>query len=115
MTAKLAHFEISAPNDGALVDFYAQLLGWSTDRKGPGYTLVRPDDGPAGAIVESAESRITLGVTVDDLDSFVSRVVELGGQLLMPPTDNGWVIKALIADPAGNTVSLIQNQSPADR
>lgn len=115
MTAKLAHFEISAPDDQALVSFYAQLLGWPTDPKGPGYTLVQPEHGPAGAIVESPENRITLGVTVDDLDALVARVVELGGQVLMPPTDNGWVTKALIADPGGNALSLIQDRPSARR
>jgi hypothetical protein len=26
----------------------------------------------------------------------------------MPPTDNGWVTKAQVTDPAGNIVTLIQ-------
>jgi hypothetical protein len=26
----------------------------------------------------------------------------------MPPTDNGWVVKAQIRDPAGNLLTLIQ-------
>ncbi|MDQ2956952.1 MAG: VOC family protein [Actinomycetota bacterium] len=115
MIANLAHFEISAPNDQAVADFYAQLLGWSTDPKGPGYTLIRPHAGPAGAIVESPESRVCLGVTVDDLDAAIEQVVGLGGQVLMPATDNGWVRKASIADPAGNVMSLIQDRPAAGR
>ena len=29
----------------------------------------------------------------------------------MPPTDNGWVVKAQVRDPAGNTLTLIE-QAP---
>jgi predicted enzyme related to lactoylglutathione lyase len=51
-----------------------------------------------------------LGVTVADRDAAVSRATELGGQVLMPPTDNGRVTRALVADPGGNTLSLIQDR-----
>ncbi len=115
MTARLAHFEILGPDDGSLVAFYRDLLDWPTDSQGPGYTLVRPEGGPDGAIVESPDSRITLGVTVADLDTVVARVTELGGQVLMPPTDNGWVTRALVADPNGNTLSLIQDRPSSSR
>jgi predicted enzyme related to lactoylglutathione lyase len=115
MTAKLAHFEILGPDDDALVAFYRDLLGWPTDDRGPGYTLIRPDGGPNGAIVESPDNGVTLGATVGDLDAAVARAAELGGQVLMPPTDNGWVTRALVADPAGNTLSLIQDRPSPGR
>ncbi len=115
MTARIAHFDITAPDDAALIDFYAGLFDWSVDRKGPGYTLLQPADGPGGAIVEAPEARVVLGVTVDDLEAAVRRVTELGGTVQMPPTDNGWVTKALVTDPSGNPLSLIQAQRPAGR
>ena len=115
MTSKLVHFEIVGPDDQALVAFYHHLLGWPTDHRGPGYTLVRPEDGPSGAIIESAENRVTLGVTVTDVQATVARAADLGGEVLMPPTDNGWVTKALIADPAGNTISLIADHPSPGR
>lgn len=111
MSAPVAHFEINGPDEQALVASYTNLLGWPADHRGPGYTLVKPDSGPAGAIVESPESRLILGVTVNDLDAVVERVTGLGGQVVMPPTDNGWVSKALVTDPAGNTLSLIQDRN----
>lgn len=115
MNARLAHFEILGPDDEPLVAFYHDLLGWQTDRQGPGYTLVHPEGGPGGAIVESPENRVTLGVAVADLDAAVARVVDLGGEVLMPPTDNGWVTRALVTDPAGNTLSLIQDRPSPGR
>ncbi|MFZ0169619.1 MAG: VOC family protein [Candidatus Dormiibacterota bacterium] len=115
MTARLAHFEILGPDDRSLVAFYHDLLGWPTDSQGPGYTLVHPEGGPGGAIVESPDSRVTLGVTVADLDATVARVRDLGGQILMPPTDNGWVTRALVTDPGGNALSLIQDRPSPGR
>ncbi len=115
MIAKLSHFAISGPNEKATIDFYSELLGWPTDRRGPGYTLNQPDEGPTGAIVEAAEHRVTLGVSVDDLDAAVRQAAVLGGQVLMPPTDNGWVRKALAIDPAGNALSLLQYRAASGR
>lgn len=115
MTARLAHFEITAPDDTRLVAFYGDLLGWPTARRGPGYTLVKPPQGTSGAIVEGPEARVTLGVSVEDLDAAVARAAELGGTVVMPATDNGWVVKALISDPAGNLLSLIQDQPAKGR
>jgi hypothetical protein len=31
-----------------------------------------------------------------------------GGDVVMPVTDNGWVRKAQVRDPAGNILTLIQ-------
>ncbi|MGC2208439.1 MAG: VOC family protein [Candidatus Dormiibacterota bacterium] len=84
MTARLAHFEILGPDDRSLVAFYHDLLGWPTDSQGPGYTLVHLEGGPGGAIIESPDSRVTLDVTVADLDATVARVRDLGGQIPMP-------------------------------
>jgi predicted enzyme related to lactoylglutathione lyase len=49
-------------------------------------------------------------VAVADLDAAIERAVALGGTVTMPPTDNGWVVKAQVADPAGNPVTLIQQR-----
>jgi predicted enzyme related to lactoylglutathione lyase len=34
-------------------------------------------------------SRIVLGITVDDLESSVAQVAEIGGDIIMPLTNNG--------------------------
>ena len=40
-----------------------------------------------------------------DLDQVAGRA---GGAVVMEPTDNGWVTKAQVTDPAGNVVTLIE-------
>jgi uncharacterized protein len=104
----IVHFDVAGPDEAALHHFYAGVLDWNIEPQGPGYALVRtPDGGPDGALVEGEAASLTLGVAVDDLDAAVARVAEHGGEVLMPPTDNGWVTKALVVDPAGNRIALI--------
>jgi predicted enzyme related to lactoylglutathione lyase len=108
---KIVHFDVAGPDETALHRFYAGVLDWTVDPQGPGYALVRtPAGGPDGALVEGEDPGLTLGVGVDDLESAVARVAEHGGEVLMPPTDNGWVTKALVTDPAGNRIALIANR-----
>ncbi len=104
----VVHFDISGTDDGALQQFYGGLLGWQIDPKGPGYALVQTPGGLAGSIVGGEQSSVTLGIAVEDLERAVGHATELGGTVHMPPTDNGWVVKAQIKDPAGNILTLIQ-------
>ena len=107
--ASVAHFDVHGAEEAELHGFYGGLLGWEIDVKGPGYALVRtPEGSPDGAIVGSGARGFVMGVTVEDLSAAVARVVELGGAVEMPPTDNGWVVKASVRDPAGNLLTLIQ-------
>lgn len=104
----VVHFDISGADDTALRQFYGDLLNWHVDPKGPGYALVHTPGGLAGSIVDAPQPGVTLGIAVEDLEQTVSQATELGGTVLMPPTDNGWVTKAQIKDPAGNILTLIQ-------
>ena len=107
-TNAVAHFDIAGPDLDALGHFYRSVLGWEPLPQGPGYTLLRtPDDGPNGALNEADEPAVTIGVAVDDLGQAVAAATASGGSVEMPPTDNGWVVKAQVRDPAGNLLTLI--------
>jgi len=109
MQSPVVHFDITGPNEKEQHLFYAALLGWRVDAKGPGYALVQtPDGGPNGALIDAETASVAIGVAVADLDAALAHAVELGGSVLMPRTDNGWVVKAQVADPAGNVLTLIQ-------
>jgi predicted enzyme related to lactoylglutathione lyase len=101
-------FGIVEPDLDALGNFYRSVLGWEPLPQGPGYTLLRtPDDGPNGALNEADAPAVTIGVAVDDPDQAVAAAAASGGSVEMPPTDNGWVVKAQVRDPAGNLLTLI--------
>jgi predicted enzyme related to lactoylglutathione lyase len=107
-TNAVVHFDITGPDEGLLHRFYAELLGWQVQPKGPGYALVTTGGGRVGSIVEQEQASVVLGIAVADLDEAVKQAEQLGATIVMPPTDNGWVAKAQVQDPAGNLLSLIQ-------
>ncbi|HEY5973768.1 MAG TPA: VOC family protein [Geobacteraceae bacterium] len=97
--------------------FYTTLLGWTTELapvEGMTYTLVKVGDeqiaGIMGLQCEASEMPPHWGVyiTVDDVDATGRRAEELGGAVLMPPTDIPNVGRfALLRDPQGVTFSVI--------
>jgi predicted enzyme related to lactoylglutathione lyase len=55
----------------------------------------------AGSGGEPARWGVTFAV--DDADTAAARAAELGGQVVVPPTDAPWVRMTVIADPQGAT------------
>jgi predicted enzyme related to lactoylglutathione lyase len=105
----VSHFDICGPDGSALSGFYANVFGWTVEPKGPGYALVEtPDESANGAIVEAEHAGITIGIVVPDLGLALTLAQAHGGDIVMPATDNGWVKKAVLADPAGNRLTIIQ-------
>lgn len=105
--SEIGHFDIAGSELESLSQFYVGLFGWNVASRGPGYAQVSTP-GLNGALVEAPEASLTLGVIVDDLDEALDKSQALGGSVTMSATDNGWVRKAQIADPAGNLLTLIQ-------
>lgn len=106
----IVHFDITGPDDTGLHGFYSALLGWTVNPMGPGYALVDTPSGLRGAIAESPSAGLSLGIQVPDLEATLAMATSLGATILMPATDNGWVTKAQITDPAGNPLTLIQSK-----
>jgi predicted enzyme related to lactoylglutathione lyase len=107
--SSIAHFDVAGPDPAALHRFYGGVFGWEVAEQGPGYALVRtPGGGADGAVVEADDASLTIGVAVEDLGAALAAAEALGGEVVMPATDNGWVVKGQVADPAGNVVTLIQ-------
>lgn len=103
----IEHFDVAGANVEALGAFYNGLFGWEIAPRGPGYAQVATE-GLRGALVEAPTPSVTIGVTVADLKESLARAERLGGAIVMPATDNGWVMKAQVRDPSGNVVTLIQ-------
>ncbi|MGL5837512.1 MAG: VOC family protein [Sphingorhabdus sp.] len=105
----VGHFDVCGPDSEALGVFYAGVFNWAVESKGPGYALVETPEGSAnGAIVEAEQAGLTIGIVVLDLERALELAARLGGNVVMPVTDNGWVKKAVLADPAGNKLTIIQ-------
>lgn len=105
----IGHFDVAGPDIEHLGHFYSAVFGWEVEPKGPGYAMLKTPKGtPRGAFVESDDPSLTIGIVVGDLDKALDIASRSGGTIVMPKTDNGWVKKAQISDPAGNCVTVIQ-------
>jgi predicted enzyme related to lactoylglutathione lyase len=97
--------------------FYTSLLGWSTELapvEGMEYTLAKVGEERIAGIMSNqcsgGEIKPQWGVyiTVDDVDATVIKAEELGGKVLMPPTDIPNVGRfATLMDPQGVMFSII--------
>lgn len=108
MADEIVHFDVTGPELAPLKAFYSDLFGWTVNDGGEGYAQVETGKGLRGGLVEGEKPGFSFGVQVNDLETAVLQAKALGGTIMMPPTDNGWVVKAQVQDPAGNLVTLIQ-------
>jgi len=119
MSNKIVHFEIMGPDDGALKTFYADLFGWDSApfEVMPTYHLVDKEvAGVGGAIGQGNEAMpeyLTFYVEVDDVDEHLAKAAAAGAHTLLPKqVVPGVVTFALIADPAGNMVGIVEAEQP---
>jgi uncharacterized protein len=117
MAHPVVHWEIAGKDMPALREFYTKAFGWTITEAGPLYSLVQPvDGGLGGAIMQTAAEvppYVAVYVQVDDLDTALEQIGELGGTLLVPPTAiNATTSFAMFRDPEGNVVGLLKAAGP---
>lgn len=130
MSAPVVHFEIEGLNAAALRDFYAQLFGWEVDldlNNPAQYGMIRgatADRGIGGAISQVPNTpsttwqgptreqgysgHVTVFMAVDDVETALTRAVELGGSRLQGPDPlYPGVEIGKLADPEGHLIGVI--------
>ncbi len=118
---------LHTPDMASAEKFYATVFAWRLEMApGSGVGLWRlagstrrathptlPDDVVAVATLASPGAGVpphwAVNVQVADADAVSRRVVELGGSLLMPPTDAPGFRNAVLADPSGGVLAISQN------
>ncbi len=120
MPNPVVHFEITGKDAEALQQYYRDLFGWSLTPMAPDvpYGLVGSEEtgdgigGGVGASMDGA-SLLTIYVQVDDIQGALDRAVELGGEVVQPPTViPGAVTYAQFRDIEGNIVGLAASETP---
>ena len=99
--------------------FYAELLGWTMDDQpmpedAGSYTILRTDGRPVGGMMKMPP-QVPAGtpphwgtyVTVDDVDAAAARIEQLGGRILVPPSDSHDARFCVFQDPQGVVLSII--------
>lgn len=116
--SRVIHFEVPTSDSAASVKFYENVLGWKITRwEGPmEYYLVEtgPDGEPGingglgGAANEFKGTVNTVGV--DDIDAVLKKVIENGGQIVMPKDEiPGVGLLAYVREPGGAVIGLMQS------
>ena len=115
MGQPVVHFEIGGKDASKLREFYGNLFEWGItvhDELGGYATVDREEGGIGGGIMQSTgempPSFVTFYVQVDDLQEYLDKVEELGGQTTMAPMEIGPEIgsAAMFTDPNGNCIGL---------
>ena len=110
-------FELMTSDVDGAKKFYANLFGWNTEDMPMGdmnYTIVKVGEEGLGGIMstppqaEGAPPNWGVYVTVDDVDATAGKAEELGGKILVPPTDIPNVGRfCVLQDPQGAVISAI--------
>ena len=114
----VVHFEVTGPDDGALITFYRELFGWGLETLPDGsYTLIDTTGGAGinGGIAKSqrGERWSTFYVEVDDLQAVLDEAESLGAKTVVPVTEHPAVTFAMFTDPDGLLVGIVKSAEPA--
>ena len=115
--------ELCTRDKAGATKFYTELLGWEavdSDMPGMEYTLLKAGDKEAGGLMAmppdvpaEVPSHWMSYITVNDVDSLIGKVAELGGKVLFGPHDIPKVGRfCTIQDPTGAAISLIKLAPP---
>ncbi len=94
--------------------FYEALFGWKIsgeENKDFSYWLIDTGTKPNGGMWRMPEGKplgIYVYILVDDIDSILKKVEELGGKVIIPKSPSGECFMAFFADPDGNVFGLWQ-------
>lgn len=106
-------YELMARDPDRARAFYEALLGWTMGHPAPGgkdYQLIAAGDEFIGGVLRLTDAMCDRGahpvwlgyVGVDDVDATITRLIGLGGSVLMPAEDLQGVGRlAMVADPQG--------------
>jgi predicted enzyme related to lactoylglutathione lyase len=109
--------ELMTTDVGGAKKFYTNLFGWKTEdmpMENMKYTIVKVGEEGVGGIMpipaqaEGSPPNWGVYVTVDDVDATARKATELGGKVLIPPTDIPNVGRfSVLQDPQGAVFSAI--------
>ena len=99
--------ELATDDVDAARDFYTSLLGWTADTQDMGgleYTTFSAGDRPAAGMARAQGDMPpswSISIAVEDCDKSAAQIEELGGAIVIPPTDFPGGRFAVGTDPQG--------------
>lgn len=115
-----SHIELATDDPKKAQKFYGGLFGWSFEDIPPlgtclPYTMIQPGAGPTGGILSKPQPEIPTAwmpyVQVEQMESDLEKTKALGGEVLMPVTEFPGGRFAVIKDPTGGVIGLLDIKS----
>lgn len=111
----VVHWEIAGTEAKKLREFYSALFDWKVewnDMANYGAVETGGEGGIDGGIMQTPEgvpAYLTFYVQVDDLQEYLDKAKDLGGEAVVPPTPIPGVGSfAMFQDPEGNMVGIFK-------
>ena|SRR5271165_4554986 len=104
----VGHFEIGCRDSKKTQEFYSKLFDWKITEAGPA-AMISTGSGIGGhitALEHEPHNYTIFYVEVDDVQAYLDKAKQLGGNVLVPPVDIPTGTFAWMGDPEGNTVGL---------
>src|ERR1700689_2492920 len=110
---KICSLEIPATDVNRSAEFYRQVFGWQTRRRGDGHLAFDDTVGQVSGSwgtgrPPSGEGGLVVYVVVDDAGAAVQEIVAQGGEIVQPIGGDAPEITARFRDPAGNILGIYQ-------
>ena len=110
-------YELLTTDMAAATAFYGHVVGWQAKDASAAfpYTVFHAGQTEVGGLMELPPEARRMGATprfvgyiaVDDIDGTVERLRQLGGSVLLPPTDSNIGRVSIVADPQAATFGLV--------
>ena len=113
MANPVVHFEVVGSDGAKLQEFYGELFGWKINADNEmNYGIVdNGGQGINGGVGESPEgAHVTWYVQVPSIDDYLKKAEQIGGKTVMARTEMDMVTMAMVADPEGNIVGLVEGE-----
>jgi predicted enzyme related to lactoylglutathione lyase len=110
-------FEVMGKDGAKLQQFYGSLFDWKVDASNPmGYGIVEGGEGGIGGGIggsQDGSTSVIFYVAVDVPQAYLDKAESLGAKTVVPVTViPDMATFAQVADPEGNVVGVVKNQTP---
>jgi predicted enzyme related to lactoylglutathione lyase len=121
MPNTLVWTELQTRDTDAAIAFYSAVFGWTHSIDGNGYVMFAQDGRIQAGMMRIDDSwgpvpsNWAIYFMVEDVEAAVSKVRELGGSVMVPPTQAGEMGRfAVVQDPQGGVFTVMQFSGPTD-
>lgn len=121
MPNTLVWTELQTRDTDAAIAFYSAVFGWTHSVDGNDYGMFAQDGRIQAGMMRIDDSwgpvppNWAIYFMVEDVEAAVSKVRELGGNVMVPPTQAGEMGRfAVVQDPQGGVFTVMQFNGPTD-